>query len=139
VKAVDGTDHSFHFVDRTVAYGTREAATGSRETLHGLKEGSEMVVYYTSKGAASTADGIDHIGKDGLKIGEGSIKEIDRGTKTLTMKSANGAEETYRLSEPAARDAGRDVGKGSEKSGNATVYCMEEADRKVAHFFNKVL
>jgi hypothetical protein len=139
VQAVDGTDHSFHFVDRTVVYGTRETATKSRDTLHGLKEGSEVVVYYTSKGTVRIADEIDHIGKDGLMIRKGTIKEIDHGTKTLTMKSANGAEETYRLSERAARDADRDIGKASEKSGKATVYYMEEGGHKVAHFFKKVL
>jgi hypothetical protein len=41
--------------------------------FHGLKEGSEVAVHYTAKGGRATADEVDHICKDGLKVTEGTI------------------------------------------------------------------
>lgn len=139
VKTADGTERKFHFADRAAVHGVKETAKGSGETLHGLKEGSDVVVHYTSKDTTRTAEEIDRVGKDGLKIGEGTIQKIDRSGKTLIVKSAGGAEETYRMSDRAAVDAGRDLGKGGEKSEKATVYYTEEAGQKVAHYFKKAL
>ena len=138
VKTADDAEHAFHFVDRTEVRGVRETAEGSEETLHGLKEGSEVAVHYTGKGTDETAEEIDQIGKDGLKTGQGSVKKIDRDAKTLTVKTASGAEETYRLTDRAAQDTGRDIEKAGKKSETVTVYYTEEAGHKVAHFFRKI-
>lgn len=137
VKMADGTDHTFRFADRTAVHGTKEAVKGGKETLYGLKDGSEVVVHFTRRGSEDTAEEIDHIGKDGLRVGEGTVKKIDRGAKTLTVTTAKGSEELYRLTDRAARDAGEDIGKGLQKSEKVTVYYTEEAGRKVAHFFKK--
>src|SRR5579871_3749967 len=91
--AADGTEHSFHYAKKTTIHGAEATAAGSKEALHGLKEGSEVAVHYTGTGAKRTASEIDHIGKDGLKTSEGTVKTIDRGAKTLTVKTADGAEE----------------------------------------------
>jgi len=48
-----------------------------------------------------------------------------------------GAEETFRLTGRAARDVGKGIGEGAEKSAKVTVYYTEEAGHKVAHFFKK--
>jgi len=66
-------------------------------------------------------------------------KSIDRSAKTLTLRTADGAEETYRLADRAARDAGKDVDKGAEKSGKAIVYYSEDAGHKVVHVFKTTL
>jgi hypothetical protein len=100
-----------------------------------LKEGSEVAVHYTAKGTEETAGEIDNIGKDGLKVAEATVTRIDRGAKTLAVKTADGTEETYRLTDSAAKDAGRDIAEGAEKSAKVTVYYTEEAGHKVAHFF----
>lgn len=94
-----------------------------------------MAIHYTTKGTQKTVHEIDDIGKNGLKATEGTVKSIDRGAKTLTLRTADGAEETYRLADRAARDAGKDIGEGAEKSGKVIVYYSEEAGHKVAHFF----
>ena len=60
-----------------------------------------------------TADEIDHVGEGGLKVGEGTVQSIDRGGKTMVVKTADGA----------------------EKTGQVTVYYTEEAGHKIAHFF----
>jgi len=51
------------------------------------------------------------------------------------VKTADGAEDTYRLTDRAARTVGKDVATGAEKTGKVTVYYTEEAGHKVAHFF----
>lgn len=135
VTGKDGTEHTFHFVARTTVHGGEATEKASKETLHGLKEGSVVVVHYTAKGAVKTADEIDRIGEGGLKVGEGTVKTIDRGAKTLVVKTADGAEDTYRLTDRAARTVGKDVATGAEKTGKVTVYYTEEAGHKVAHFF----
>ena len=139
VKTADGTEQTLHFADRVAVYGVEDTRSGSRETLRGLEEGSDVAVHYLSKGTEKTAEEIDRLGKDGLQIGDGTVKDMDRDAGTLTVKSADGAEVTYRLSERAARDAGMDLGKAGEKSENVTVYYTEEAGNKVAHFFKRVL
>ena len=139
VKTKDGVDHAFHFTDRTAVHATADVAEGTKDTFHGVKEGTDVVVHYTGKGADRTADEIDHVGKDGLQVGHGTITSIDRGARTMTVKTTNGAEETYRLTDHAARDAGRDIATGAGKSEKVTVYYSEEAGHKVAHFFKKAL
>jgi hypothetical protein len=138
VKTADGTEHTFHVVDRTTVHGAEESGKGAEETFHGLKEGSHVVVHYSAKGGEDTAEEIDHIGKGGMKATEGTVKEIDRGAKTMAVKTADGTEETFRLTDHAAKDTGKGVGKGAEKSGKVTVYYTEQGGQKVAHFFKKV-
>jgi len=94
-------------------------------------------VHYTAKGAEDTAEEVDHLGKSGLKATEGTISHIDRGSKTIAIKTADGTEEAFRMTGHAAEDAGTDIGKGAEKSEKVTVYYTEEAGHKVAHFFKK--
>jgi hypothetical protein len=38
----------------------------------------------------------------------------------------------------AVKDAGKDIGKGSEKGTKVIVYSSEDAGKKVAHFFEKM-
>ena len=45
----------------------------------------------------------------------------------------------YSLTNSVARDAGRDISEGVEKSAKVTIYYTEEADYKVAHFFQRAL
>ena len=39
------------------------------------------------------------------------------------------------MTDHAAVDAGKDVGKATEKSAKVTVYYTEESGKKIAHFF----
>ncbi len=135
VKAVDGTEHTMHLVDRTVVHGGNETYKGAEAAGRDLQEGSEVVVHYTKRGADETAEEIDHIGKDGLKTSEGSITKFDRAARTMTIKVADGSEQTYRLTEHAAEDAGKETEDTTKKSAHAVVYYTEKAGHKVAHFF----
>jgi hypothetical protein len=139
VKVADGSEHTLHFVKRTTVHGAQDAAAGAKDSFQGVKEGSQVAVHYTAKGSVETAEEVDNIGKDGLKATEGTVTGIDRGAKTLSVRTANGTEEVYHLTDSAAKDAGQDVVKGTEKSSKVTVYYTEEAGHKVAHFFKKAI
>lgn len=136
VKAADGTEHSMHFLAQTTVHGTE---AGAKDAFHGLKEGSQVAVHYSAKGADESAEEVDNIGKDGLRVSEVSAVHIDRGAKTLSAKTADGSVETFRLTDNAVKDAGKDIGAGTEKSAKVTVYYTEEAGHKVAHFFKKTI
>ena len=138
VKTADGTEHSLHFVAKTTVHGADASAAVAKDSWHGLKEGSEVVAHYTTRGTEDTAVEIDKVGKDGLKTTDGAIKDIDRGGKTLVVKTADGTEETFRLTGHATEDAGKDIGKGTEKGAKVTVYYTEDAGKKVAHFFERI-
>ncbi len=133
VKAADGTETTFHFVGKTIAHGAEATGHGAKTAFEGMKEGDEVVVHYTVKGAEKTAEEVDHIGKDGLKASVVVVKSVDHGAKTVTVKTAEGAEETYHLTARAAKD----TGKGLEKAGKVTVYYTEDAGKKVAHYFKE--
>jgi hypothetical protein len=142
VKTADGTEHTIKFVDKTTVHGAKASAdateTGAKDTFHGLKEGSEVVAHYTTKGTEKTAVEVDRVGKDGIKSVDGTVTHIDRGAKTIAVKTADGTEETFKLSGHAAADAGKDIAKGTEKTAHVTVYYTEAAGKKTAHFFEKI-
>lgn len=135
IATKDGTEHTFNFGERTTVHGVEAAGKGSEDALHGLKEDTEVAVHYTSKGTVDSAEEIDHIGKDGLKVTEGTVKKIDHGAKTITIATADGTERSFRLLGRGARDTGRDVAKGVDKSARVTVFYTEESGDRVAHVF----
>jgi hypothetical protein len=138
VRTKDGVEHSVKFVDQTTVHGAEATAMGGKDVFHGLKEGSEVVVHYTAKGTEKTAVEVDNVGKDGIKSVDGTITHVDHAGKTMAVKTADGTEDTFRLSDHAASDAGKDIAKGTEKTTKVTVYYTEEAGKKVAHFFEKI-
>jgi arginine repressor len=139
VKTVDGAEHAFHFTERTAVHGAEATAAGGKATLHGLEEGSHVVVHYTAKGTDKTAHEIDNVGKSGLKVTEGTVENLDHAGKTMTIKTANGAEQTFRVASHATQDAGNDISQGAQKSAHVTVYYSEQAGHKVVHFVKKSL
>jgi hypothetical protein len=137
VRTADATEHTLRVVGRTSVHGTEETARGAKDAFHGLKEGDEVVVHYTTKGTEETAEEIDHIGKGGLRTAESTVTHIDRAGKTMAVQAADGTEVAFRLTDRAAADAGKDIAASAERSGKVTVYYTEEAGRKIAHFFKK--
>jgi hypothetical protein len=139
VKTKDGTEHSIKFVDKTTVQGVDATAAGSKDAFHGLTEGTEVVAHYTAKGTEKTAVEVDKVGKDGIHEVDGTVTHIDRGAKTIAVKTADGTEQTFRLTDHAVADAGKDVAKGTEKSAKVTVYYTEVAGKKTARFFEKIV
>jgi hypothetical protein len=131
VKTGEGTEHTIHFVGKTVAHGAEATAKGTKDAFEGIKEGDEVVVHYTVKGAEKTASEVDHIGKEGMKATVVAVKSVDHAAKTVTVKTAEGAEETYHLTDRAVHETGKGLKEGAKK----TVYFTEEGGKKIAHFF----
>ena len=135
VKTKDGTEHTFHFADKTIVHGTE---AGAKDTFHGLKEGSEVAVHYTVKGTENTASEVDNIGKDGMKTVDGTVTKVGADGKTVTVKAVDGTEHAFSVAGRDTAAAAKDLGKGTEKAGKVTVYYTEEGGKKVAHFFQKI-
>lgn len=135
VATADGTEHTVHFVKKTSVHGWDAADGGAKDGMHGVKEGSHVVVHYTVKGSEKTAEEMDRVGDGGLKVAQGTVSAIDRGGKTLAVKTADGAVATYKITDHAVIDAGKETGKGVEKASKVTVYYTEEGGKKVVHFF----
>jgi hypothetical protein len=135
IKTGDGVEHTLKFVAHTTVRGVTGTGKGAKDAFHGLTEGSEVVAHYTTKGAEDIAVEVDKIGKDGVKAIDGTVTHIDRGAKTMAVKTADGTEQTFTLSGHAAADAGKGIEKGSEKSAHVTVYYTEDAGKKIAHWF----
>lgn len=135
VTTADGTEQTVHFAKKTTVHGWDAADAGAKDGMHGVKEGSHVVVHYTAAGSEKTAQEVDRIGDGGLKVSEGTVSKIDRGTKTIAVKTADGTVATYKITDHAVVDAGKDTGKAVEKASKVTVYYTEEGGKKVVHFF----
>lgn len=138
VKTADGTEHSLHFVGKTTVHGADDSTKSTKDSWHGLTEGTEVVAHYTTRGTEDTAVEIDKVGQGGLKEMDGTIKDIDRGGKTLVVKTGDGTEQTFRLTGHATEDGGKDIAKGTEKGARVTVYYTEDGGKKLAHFFERI-
>src|ERR1700721_2187519 len=97
VKTKDGTEYTIKFVDETTVHSVSATATGTKDTFHGLKEGSDVVAHYAVKGTDKTAVEIDNVGKHGIKAVDGTVTHIDRGTKTVPVKTADGREQKFKF------------------------------------------
>ena len=138
VETKDGTVHTFHYASDVTVDGAKDTAKGTVDAAHGVQEGSKVAVHYTVVGGKETAHEIDNIGDDGLKATEGTVSHIDRGAKTIAVKTADGSVDTFHLTERAAKDTGKGVAEGADKSTKVTVYYTEKAGVKTAHFVKSV-
>lgn len=128
VKTADGTEHTIKVTGDATVKGTKAG-------VDGLKEGTEVVARTTGKGAEETGDAIGKVGKGSMKVAKGTVEKVDKGAKTVVVKSADGTEKTFEYTENAGKDMGTAVGAGTEKGAKVTVYYTEEAGKKIAHFF----
>jgi preprotein translocase subunit YajC len=138
VKTKDGTEHTFHFVDKTTVHGVDAAVVGAKDTFHGIGEGSEVVAHYTAKGAEETAVEVDKVGKGGMHVVEGTVTHVSEDGKTVVVKAADGTEHSFRVVGRDTVISAKDIGKGTEKGAKVTVYYTGSASKKVAHFFEKL-
>ena len=132
VKTADGTVAVVKVTDRTTVTGLK---AGAKYTDLAAEKGSHVVVTYTEAGSEKTAEGISAFGKDTKKALEGTVVAVDKAGKTVTVKTAEGSEEVFSVSERAVTDTGKGVAKGTTKGAKVSVYYTEEGGKKVAHFF----
>jgi arginine repressor len=127
VKTADGTEHTVKVTDEAAVKGTKEG-------FDGLKEGTEVVARTTGKGVDESAVEVGKVSKDGFKATKGTVTKFDKDTKTVVVKTADGTEKTFELTDDAVKDAGKATGKGAAKGAEVTVYYTEEGGKKTAHF-----
>ena len=139
VKATDGTEHTFHLADDVAVHGGRESAKAAGDAMHGLRAGAHVAVHYTMEGGQETAHEIDRLDRGGLKMARGTVTKVDRDGKKISIKSADGTEQTFDLTEDAAKDTGDDIAKGADTSMKVSVYYTEDAGHKTAHFIKKLV
>jgi len=132
VTTVDGVEHVYHVAKGLVVHGGKEPGSG---TLEGLRPGTSVVVHYRIDGAEHSAEEIDDLAGEGLRVGEGVVVNLDRRHKQLTLKLANGTTETLHLTDRAVSETDDSIdGPGTVR---VTVYYSDESGRKVAHFVKK--
>jgi hypothetical protein len=134
IETKDGTEHTFHYAGDVAVDGAKGTEHGAVDAAHGVEEGSKVAVHYTTVGGKDTVHEVDKIGDDGLKATDGTVSHIDKGAKTIAVKTADGTEETFHFTDRAAKDTGKGIGEGVDKSAKVTVYYTEKAGIKTAHF-----
>src|ERR1700692_4884065 len=59
VKTADGTEHTLHVVKKTTVHGWNAPEAAAKDGMHGVKEGSTVLVHYTVKGTEKSAQEMD--------------------------------------------------------------------------------
>ena len=94
-----------------------------------------MVIHYTVSGSQAAAEEIDLPGDEGLLITRGTVTDIDRRKKEITITFGNGTTETLHMTTRAAAES--EAGLQGEEPTRIIVYYSDESGRKVAHYFKK--
>ena len=130
ITTADGVRHLLHMTRRTSVHGVEHPVD---DPLAGLEDGTHVAVHYVETDGQKEAIEIDRIGDDGLSVVDGTVIDMDRGAKKLTLQLADGRRVTLRLTERAARDVGKDV----RAQARVIVFYANEDGDLVAHYFKK--
>ncbi|MGB9105584.1 MAG: hypothetical protein WCC59_12555 [Terriglobales bacterium] len=142
VKTADGAVEVFKFTGKTAVHAAQGVKTGAVASYLAGKKGTHVVVHYTEEGADKTAVGFDDFGKDSVKVGKGTITDLDKAGHTVTVKTEDGSQQTYHVAKDAAVDTEHGVVKGAEyeakKGEKVSVHYTEEGGHKIAHFIKRM-
>src|SRR5512135_2733132 len=141
VKTADGTEHAFKYTEKTTMRGVKDtghmAKAGGVDTYMKGKEGTMVLVHYTGEGADKSAVAFRDMGKDTVRVSDGTVTKVDKAARTVTVKTEDGSEATYHVAKDATVDGGHGLMKGADyaKEGEkVSVHYTENAGKKVAHF-----
>ena len=96
--------------------GFDKAEAGAKDGMHGVKEGSHVVVHYTVKGSEKTAREVDHIGEGGLKVMQGTAEKVDSGSEGDRRENRRRhCVSPTKLRDHTKVDAGKAVWQGNRK------------------------
>lgn len=136
VKTADGTVETVKLTEKTTVHGLKDAAKGA--DLAG-KEGGHVIVHTVGEGTEKTAHSVEWVGDKTVHTTEGTVEDVGKGSKTVAVKTADDAKETFVVADHATVSTGKDVAHysvaGSKKGEHVTVYYTEEAGKKIAHVF----
>ena len=134
VTTKDGVQHVYNFTKDLIVHGGKKPGV---EALEGLREGTTVAVHYLTTDGTASAQEIDVLNGEGLRITEGVVRDIDRGKKEITIKFANGQTETLQMTSRAAAESQGLMADSGKAPARIVVYYADEAGRKVAHYFKK--
>lgn len=69
---------------------------------------------------------------DVFHFAKGVVKSIDKDTKTMVVKTADGTEHTIKWTDKTTVDGGKDIGKGIAEGSKVSVKYTEEGGEKTA-------
>ena len=149
---ISGTITKVDAAAKTVTIKTKDGAemvvseTGKaiRQGAQAAKVGGQAVIEYTEEGGKKIVESVKYVAAGTVHETKGVVTAIDRGAKTITIKTASGAEEVYSVAEDGVVTAGKATGHAGVQSWDAvagatkkgtevTVYSTEVAGKKVAH------
>ena len=133
VKTADGAKYTLHAAATTAVYGLGGTAAGAKAAFTGITVGTEVVAHYTKEGAKYTAISVGAVGGAGLRATEGTVKAIDRGARTVAVKTADGSVQVFSLAAHATAAASKSTAKAVTTGAKVVVYSTETAGRKMAH------
>src|SRR4029077_7632737 len=106
VRLSDGTDKTFQLAKRLVVNGREETRNHAES---GLMARERAVIYYTDKGSDETAVDVESINHAMRRSITGTLIRADKENKSLSPRTANGKEETFRLQNDAVIETGDGV------------------------------
>lgn len=130
VRTTDGTTQLFRLLEKTFVHGV-----DPNDELIGLRPGTLVAIHYSGSGASATVQEVDRIDGAGLRISEGRVTSINRDRGEIKVRFDNDKSETFKLTNRAAKDAGRDV-KETEHP-RVIVYYTNNRGVKEVHYFRK--
>lgn len=148
IKTADGVETTAKFTEKTTVEGGKDlagaATAAAKMTALGAKKGSQAVIHYTGEGAMATADGVKVVGAQSVKVAKGTVTAVDRGSETMAVKTADGAEVTYHFASDGVVEgakataagtamAGKETAHGVTAGSEVTVHYTEEGGKKVVH------
>lgn len=134
VTTADGIDHVYQFAKDLIVHGGKHPGP---DALAGLREGTTVVVHYTTSGTAPAAQEIDIVGDEGLQVTEGMVTSLDRRHQQITVRRESGKIETFQLSDRAIAETSRDLDQAAGTI-RVVIYYTDENGRRVVHFFRKI-
>jgi hypothetical protein len=138
VKTADGSEHTFHYAGDLTVHTGKDAKKAGDDSLRDVDKGSRVAVHYTADGGRETAHEIDRLGDGGMKVIKGTVKDVDRAARKISIATADGTVETVGVCGRGIGDAGADIGKETEKAAKVSVYYTEDAGKKTAHFIERL-
>jgi hypothetical protein len=134
VTTMDGVEHVYHFTKNLVVHGGK--APGA-DALARLDEGTPVVIHPMVNGEVASAEEIDVLGDEGLKITEGRVIHVDRQKKEITIRYGNGKTERLQLTAWAAAETATSVRVADQATTEFVIYYTDEEGHKVAHYVTK--
>jgi hypothetical protein len=138
VKTSGGMVYTLQLTKDTAVHGANAVAATGKASWHGMETGTEVIAHYTQRGGQKTIVELDRVGKGGMAVTRGTIESISRDSKTIAIRTSDGAVKSFQLTTRAAKYTGATAAGGTKKGTRVAVYSTETTGKKVAHFFEKV-